>query len=199
MEKVATPVVVSKVAVAVPTRAPVPLTWVMDAVTVPDTPTITWPCAFFMVTAGWVVNAAPDAVPTELVVSTNCVGVAPSATEAADTIDAGPVLPAASATEFADSLATMLPSPVQATVTVNELPLDASGVKVHDVAVPVYEKSLLLSPLTDSLNTRVRSKVRAVYDVALDEKVETVGAVVSMMTESVERVDRLPAGSTPYA
>ena len=76
-------------------------------------------------------------------------------TEDASVFEAGPVLPAWSATEPEDRRATTVPSEQLSTVTVIVVPLEADGVKVQPVAVPVFEKSPAVIPLTDSEKVRV--------------------------------------------
>ena len=196
---VAAPVVVSTAAVVVPTNKPLPLICVIAAVTVAVYEVTTRFCAFASETTGCVVKAAPEALPDEYVVRINLVGVAPKVTDAADACDAGPVFPARSVTPFAPRRATTVPSELHDTDTVNVVPLLASGVNVHEEAVPPLEKSEDERPVTDSDIVNVRSKLRTMYDVADDVNEETVGNVLSIVIAVVDAMDRLPARSTAYA
>lgn len=73
----------------------------------------------------------------------------------ASAIEVGPVLFAESATALAASRAMTVPSEEQVTVTVIEVPDAAEGVKVQPVAVPVFVKSPVPMPETDSENASV--------------------------------------------
>ena len=70
-------------------------------------------------------------------------------------LDAGAVLPAESDTAEVASRNTTVPSEQEATVTVIEDPEAADGVKTQPVAVPVFEKSAAVKPLTDLEKVRV--------------------------------------------
>ena len=72
----------------------------------------------------------------------------------------GPLLLVESETVELFNLAMTVPSDVQVTVTVMEIPDDAEGVNVHPSAVPEFEKSLLEIPDTISLKVNVYSSVR---------------------------------------
>ena len=74
-------------------------------------------------------------------------------------VDEGPALPEPSETDPDASWATTVPSVVQVTVTVIELPDEADGVK-EQLAVPVFVKSPVAMPDTDSLKLRVYDSVR---------------------------------------
>jgi hypothetical protein len=68
---------------------------------------------------------------------------------------AGPVLPAVSLTPEAANLNTTVPSEQEETETVIEEPAAAEGVNTHPVAVPVFEKSAEVKPVTASEKVRV--------------------------------------------
>ena len=70
-------------------------------------------------------------------------------TEEASKLLAGPLLPAASETALAAKLKTTVPSEQEETVTVIEEPEEAEGVNKQPVAVPAFEKSAAVKPLTD--------------------------------------------------
>ena len=68
--------------------------------------------------------------------------------------DAGPVLPAASEAPAAAKTGMTVPPVVHVTVTVREAPESVSGAKVQ-VAVPLFEKSPIATPVTVSENVSV--------------------------------------------
>ena len=77
-------------------------------------------------------------------------------TEAAVAASAkGPVLPAASLTELAASFPINVPSEQDEAVTVTDEPEEAEGVKTQPVAVPAFEKSAEVKPVTASEKARV--------------------------------------------
>jgi hypothetical protein len=106
----------------------------------------------------------------------------------------GPVLLAASETLPDERRKTTVPSELQTTATVIEVPEDAFGVNVHEVAVPVLLKSPDATPLTDSLNTNV-------YESVLDEEGElgsvheAVGAAVSIIIALAPAILFAPVGT----
>jgi hypothetical protein len=73
--------------------------------------------------------------------------------------DEGPAFPEPSVTDPEASWATTVPSVVQVAVTVIELPDNADGEK-EQLAVPVFVKSPVAIPETDSLKLRVYDRVR---------------------------------------
>ena len=95
-------------------------------------------------------------------------------------LELGPVLPAVSVTPFAARRKTTVPSELQTTATVIEVPEDAFGVNAHELAVPVLLKSADTTPLTDSLNTNVYESVLDVEG-ELGSVHEAVGAAVSII------------------
>lgn len=64
--------------------------------------------------------------------------------------EAGPVFVAPSVTEFSAMRSCKVPSWHCVTTTLIEVPEDAEGVKTQPCAVPVFEKSELAIPVTDS-------------------------------------------------
>jgi hypothetical protein len=70
-------------------------------------------------------------------------------------VETGPVLPAASVTALAASRRTTVPAEQEATETVIEEPELAEGVNTQPVAVPAFEKSAEVSPVTASEKARV--------------------------------------------
>ena len=118
--------------------------------------------------------------------------------------EAGPVLPAASETALTARRGMTVPSEQPVTVTVRELPESASRAKVHDVAVPVFEKSPAATPVTDSENVSVYDSDAAfVGDAVTAVNDETVGAVVSRVIVGPSAIVAgpvLPAASVaPFA
>jgi hypothetical protein len=69
---------------------------------------------------------------------------------------------AGSITELTASRGWIVPAEQPVALTVKLTPLEASGAKVHPVAVPAFEKSPEARPETDSLRTKVK-------EIALDE------------------------------
>ena len=138
-------------------------------------------------------------MPTEEVLNTNCVGVAPRLILLPLYAEVGPVRPARSATELAASRGITVPSELQVTETVKVVPLELLGVNTHVAAVPVLLKSALSRPVIDSDMVSVKSKVRAVYAEATDVSDDTDGAVRSTSTEFSDTTEKLPARSTAYA
>ena len=67
----------------------------------------------------------------------------------------GPVLPAASETEFAYKTASSVPYEVHVTEIEIEVPVEAAGLNVQPVAVPLLNKSALESPSIDSPKLRM--------------------------------------------
>ena len=61
----------------------------------------------------------------------------------------GPEFEDESETAFAANLGVSVPSPHPVTVTVNVVPVLAFGLKEQPEAVPAFEKSVPLKPLTD--------------------------------------------------
>ena len=76
-------------------------------------------------------------------------------TEEASKLLAGPLLPAASETALAAKLKTTVPSEQEETVIVIEEPEAAEGANKQPVAVPAFEKSAAVKPLTDSEKFKV--------------------------------------------
>ena len=100
--------------------------------------------------------------------------------------DTGPVLPAASDAPPEAKTGITVPPVVHVTVTVRELSESAPGSKVH-VAVPLLEKSPATTPVTDSENVNVYAMLEAfVGDDAVDVKLDTVGAVTSVMLAPID-------------
>ena len=93
---------------------------------------------------------------------------------------AGPVLPAPSLAPPAANSGITVPAVQFVMVTVRDAPASVPGAKVHDAAVPVFEKSPAATPVTDSENVRVYVKLVALVGEAWAlVKPVTVGAVVS--------------------
>jgi hypothetical protein len=98
----------------------------------------------------------------------------------------GPVFPATSVAPFNAKRGMTVPSPQPETVTVRLEPESVPGLKEHDKAVPVFEKSSDATPVTDSENCNVYVNVAAfVGEDWVDEKELTVGAVESLVNEIV--------------
>ena len=93
---------------------------------------------------------------------------------------AGPVLPAPSLAPPAANSGITVPAVQFVIVTVREMPASVPGAKVHDAAVPVFEKSPAATPVTDSENVRAYVKLVALVGEAWAlVKPVTVGAVTS--------------------
>lgn len=73
----------------------------------------------------------------------------------ASTAAAGPKLLDEPVTELAFNSAITVPGPVQVTLTVTEVPEEADGVNTHPLAVPLFTKSAVVSPVMASLKVNV--------------------------------------------
>ncbi len=104
----------------------------------------------------------------------------------------GPLFAFRSTTEFDASVGITVPSVEHVAVTVNVVPLDASGEKEH-VAVPAFERSPLARPDTDSLKARPNDKVRFLVGVVGGVHDATAGAVVS----GIQRTITMPLPPLP--
>jgi hypothetical protein len=107
--------------------------------------------------------------------------------------DDGPEFVAVSETAPDASLATTVPSEVQTTVTVIEVPESVLGVKSQPVAVPVLLKSSEAMPLTVSLKANVYESVRELVG-ELGAVHVAVGALVSMTSALFAPSDPLAPG-----
>ena len=104
----------------------------------------------------------------------------------------GPEFAFKSVTAFDASVAMTVPSVVQFVVTVNDVPLEASGEKVQ-VAVPALEKSALVRSEIDSLKERPNETVRFFVGVVGGVHDDTDGAVVS----GIQRTITMPLPPLP--
>ena len=109
--------------------------------------------------------------------------VVSTVTEEASTAAAGPALEEVSATEPAASRKTTVPAEQEETVTVIEEPEAAEGEKEQPVAVPAFEKSAEVRPVTDSEKVRVYAREAAPAGEEGVADQEAVGAVRSSVTE----------------
>jgi hypothetical protein len=110
--------------------------------------------------------------------------------------DAGPVLPAVSVAPPTTKTGMTVPSPQLVIVTVRDEPESVPGANEQLVAEPEFEKSPAATPVTDSENVSVYAMLAALVGVdCADEKLDTVGAVVSITIALAPAILLAPDGT----
>jgi hypothetical protein len=131
-------------------------------------------------------------------VNVGAVATRSTVTDTAASANPGAVLPAASDTAPAPKVSTTVPSSHDDNVIVNNEPDDADGVNTQFVAVPVFEKSEPVSPLTEPSKPSVNVNEITRVGLTGPVNVTTVGAVLSTVTAADDAPDRFPASSITY-
>lgn len=100
---------------------------------------------------------------------------------------AGPAFDEVSVAPFAAKRGWIVPSEQLVIVTVRVAPLSVPGAYTQPVAVPAFEKSPAATPVTDSEYVSVYAMLEEfVGDDTADVKLDTVGAVVSVMLAPID-------------